>query len=611
MRPTAVESQSVPPKPPPTPHRLPILMTTYESTGLPPPLWGTRPGLTARLVRFFQAHRRGLAMITLAVVALAPAVFIFGHIDEARRDLVYWDEIDTALAFILKLKDGVAPVEFLQELFAINNEHRMVTSRLLFAASYWLSGTINFAWVELAGNATVVALCLLLVVGAGTSARRLRLGVLLACFVFQLEHYENFLWSGSSIDHFQVVLLAAGALVALTRESRAATLAATLLAILATFTLAHGLAVWPVGALSLALAGRRRDLAIWGAIGVLAAAGFFAGFTVNSAQSFTAFSPAGAARVLHYWLSILGAAPALGYAAAAPILGGGLLLTVAFAVWRGAGRRDPVALPLTAFAVLAAGMIAFGRAEHSAGQVFSRYYILSALAWALALYIILNRFSHPRRPLALLAALLPLLLAFNVVANLQFADETDSWLNCRDIAAVNYKQYGVDGRGPFKLHPMPTRATALLRQAESLGVYQMGPVCLPVPFPARAKVTPQIKYFIEEISTSTGAAAVRGWAAIPGQTQSRGSIHLVLRSNEATHVFTTVTIPRDDVPAAMNEPGWTNAGFHFARRLAKMPVGDFQVGLLLSDDEDEHYIMTGHRLVIYGSAGEFASVDSN
>lgn len=549
--------------------------------------------------------------MALIALALAPVCHIFDHTAAARRDLVYWDEFDTALAFILKIKDGIAPGEFLQELFAINNEHRMVTSRLLFAASYWLSGTINFAWVDLAGNAAIVALCLVLVASAGPPERRLRLGVLLTFLIFQLEHYENFLWSGSSIDHFQVIFLAAGALLALTRETRAATLAGALLAILATFTLAHGLAVWPVGAVLLALSGRRRDLAIWGTVSLLAVAGFFAGFTVNSAESFATFSATGAGKVLLYWLSILGAVPALGYPPAAPFLGGGLLLILALAVWHGAFRRERLALPLATFTLLATSMIAFGRAEHSGGEVFSRYYVLSALAWALGLYMLLNRYSHPRRPLTLLAAVLPLLVAFNVIANRQFTDETESWLNCRDIAAVNYKHYGVDGQGPFKLHPTPARSTALLHRAESEGVYQLGPVCLPVPLPAKAKETNRISYFIEEVTTTASAVAVRGWAAIPGRTPSRSSVHLVLRSDHATHVFTTVTVPRADVPVAMKEPGWTNSGFHFARLLANMPTGNFRVGLLITEGDEAQYLMTGHRLSVPRVMGEFASADSN
>ena len=538
----------------------------------------------------------------LVLVVLAPVFYVLDRTADARSGIVYWDEFDTALALVVKLKEGTTPLGFAHDLFALSNEHRMVTSRLLFACSYWFTGTIDFALIDVFGRGTIVGMCLLLVAFAGTARRRWCLAALLAFLLFQLEHYENFLWSGSSIDHFQVLLLAAAALIAVARGSLAGALTGAAIATLATFTLAQGLAVWPAGAATLYLAGRRRDLAIWGGIGALAVGGFFIGFQVNGAESFVAFSATGARQILHYWLTILGATPALGVTKAAPYLGGGLLALLAYVMARGALRRERIALPLAGFAVLAAGLIAIGRAEHSGGQVFSRYYVLSALAWALGLFMLIARHTHPRRPQRWLAALLPVLMAFNFVANREFADETDSWLACRDIAAVHYKQHGTDGRGPFSLHPDPARATSLLNKAEALGVYHLGPVCLRVPFPPHAKATDRIQYFVEAASTNASAAAVHGWAAIPGRESRRGSIHLVLRSATAVHVFTTVTIPRRDVATVMQQPGWLNAGFHFARRLTALPTGEYQVGLLIMDAGHVEYIMTDHRLTLEGLA---------
>jgi len=43
--------------------------------------------------------------------------------------------------------------------FHSNNEHRMVTSRLMFAASYWLTGTVNFHVIGAIGNLFLVGAC--------------------------------------------------------------------------------------------------------------------------------------------------------------------------------------------------------------------------------------------------------------------------------------------------------------------------------------------------------------------------------------------------------------------------------------------------------------------
>jgi hypothetical protein len=111
-----------------------------------------------------------------------------------------------------------------------------------------------------------------LIVGAGSAARRLRLGLVLALGLFQLENYENFLWSGSSIDHFQVLLYVGATVAALAQGTRTAWFIAGLCAVLATLTLAHGLLVWPLGAAILWRARRSpARCSLWAAVAVVTA----------------------------------------------------------------------------------------------------------------------------------------------------------------------------------------------------------------------------------------------------------------------------------------------------------------------------------------------------
>lgn len=559
-----------------------------------------RPAAWVALGQGVRRQRRRVMIGLLITLSLLPVAYMLVRAGQNQRNIAYWDEIDTALALVVKLKEGMTSGEFLRDLFAVNNEHRMVTSRLLFATSYWLTGTVDFTIIGRIGNASIVGLVVLLVAAAGGVERRVRLGVLLAMFLFQLEHYENFLWSGSSIDHFQVVLLAAGAIVALARSTATRVLVGGGLALLATYTLAHGMVIWPVGAFMLWRAGDRRGLLIWIGLGAVAAATFLIGFKVNSAQSFAALSVEGLLTIAHYWLSILGAVPALGNTTAAPVLGGGLLVLLGIACRRGGFQREPVALPLTFFTLASMALIAVGRAELAHGVVFSRYYVLSAVAWALTLFMLLERHSHPRRPFQLLGAALPGLLAFNLVANHEFADEAASWLECRDRAATRFKQYGIDGRGPFTLHPTPAHATELLRKAEELGVYRMGILCPPRAFPAKAKESNRIVYYVDEMTVNARSAYINGWAAIPGERSQRGKLHVVLRSRTETLMFAAVTVTRPDVATGNKQPGWELAGFRFARRRDRLPRGDYQVGFLINEGGRSEYVMTAHRLNLTG-----------
>jgi hypothetical protein len=543
---------------------------------------------------------RRLAAVLIALVALAPVFHMLIQSAAAFRNAAYWDEFDTALALLLRLDAGMGVTEFLRELFAVNNEHRMVTSRLLFAASYWISGTINFSVVALIGNSFMVAACGLLVYEAGTAARRLRLGILLAFLLYHFGNYENFLWSGSSIDHFQIVLLAAGCMAGLARGTAAGAVAAGGCALLATYTLAHGIVLWPAGAVLLLAARRRRHATRWVLASVVVIAAYLSGFEANAAHEFSSGTAGGVLNIGWYWLRLAGSALALGNDTAAAVLGAGLIAAVLGQARRGAATREPLAFGLVVFLLGALALIAIGRATASSGIVYSRYFVLSGLAWALTVFIFLERLVPPARFWRSLAWLLPVMAAFNLTANRVFASRFDAWIECRDRALTSYERHGADGRGEFNLHPAPEHATRLLQRAEQQGVFRMGALCRPRRFPD-AQPSARIAYFVDDLEAGPRLAFAGGWAAIPGQVARRGQIHVVLRSATATHVFTTVTISRPDVVEATNQPGWQRSGFRFAARRDHLPEGELQLGFLLTGDGPAEYIMTAHRLRLVGN----------
>jgi hypothetical protein len=542
---------------------------------------------------------RVLFMAVIALVSILPAGYVLSRAVEASANVVYWDEFDTALSLVLRLQDGMTPSAFFGELFAMNNEHRMVTSRLLFALSYAVTGSVNFSFISLMGNASIVALVVLLIATAGSAVRALRMGALLGFLMFQLEHYENFLWSGSSIDHFQVVLLAGAAVVGVAQGTRAGALWGGLFAMLATFTLAHGILAWLVGSLMLAERRRWTDLIGWIGLAGLTMLGFLNGFAHNESHRFAEISLGGTIDIATYWLTLLGAVPALGNTCVAPALGLVLVATLTWLGTRGALHREPIAFALALFAVIALGLIAVGRAAESDGVIFSRYMVLGATAWAMMGFIILEFFTPAARPFKTLSWVMVVLIGFNLAANHAYEAQAESWMECRDLAVLHFKKHGVDGRGPFSLHPVPTHSTALLAEAEARGVYRLAPICITRSFP-EARPTSEIVYFVDEITVDSRSAFVEGWAAIPGKASKRRSIHLVLKSETETHVYTTVTSRRPDVATVLKQPSADLCGFSFALRRDRLPTGNFQLGILIEDDGNAEYIMTAHRLELIG-----------
>jgi len=553
--------------------------------------------LPERTFPFFRTERS--LVFAAAFVALLPVVYTLARAFSVARDVAYWDELGTVLLFLLRLDDGATWQDSLGELFALGNEHRTFTSRLLFALSYWLTGTVNFVVIGVIGNLFICGLCALLVYSAGTTVRRVRLGLLLAFSLFQLEHYENFQWSGSSIDHFQVVLLAAVSIVGLARGTRAGWLVGVLFAFLATFTLAHGLVVWAVGALLLGLERRWSRLAGWLLVGALTSLVFFYGFAFNPGHKIDLTHAVVLGHIVRYWLTLLGAPLALGVDAAEPFLGIALLGLLGRAFERGAFTRERIAAPLALWAVGALLLVAIGRAELTQGHVYSRYYVLGALAWALAIFLQLEQRHTPARPYHSLRWIVPLLALFNVTANARFAHDAQSWVICRDNAADHYMRYGRDGVGRFTLHPDPAYATQLLREVEQAGVYRMPRLCRQRWFP-EAKPAAGFAYYVDRINVEAQIIAIEGWVARPGAPSAPGQVHLILRSKKSQHIFTTLPQERADVVAVHPQEQWRDAGFRFQRRRWLLPAEDFQIGLLILSEKGPEFVMTAHRLDMTG-----------
>ena len=540
-------------------------------------------------------------LFPLCAITLAPVVYMLARGLMAGRNVAYMDDIDGTLMLLIRLHEGSSLSDLTRWLFEVSNEHRMVTSRLLVTLSYWLTGTVNFQILGVIGNLFVCGLCALLVRTAGTTERRWGMALLLVGLLFQLQHFENFFWSGSSIDHFQVPLLAGGAIVLLARGSRLAWLGAGALALLATFTLAHGLVVWPVGALMLVADRRWRHLTSWLFVGAVTGGVYFLTFEFNPAHHVDAFSGSGTIRILRFWLELLGAPLALGERNLAPALGAALVALLAWQVWTFKLHRERIALPLALWAIGSLGLVAVGRANLGAGALSSRYYVLASLAWALAIFMLQQRWREEARPHRFLVWLVPGLAIFNLAANLKFAGEARRWIAERDQAITDFTRHDRDGTGVAKLHPHPDHATRVIRQAAELDVFEMPSTSVESPLPVTLPGT-GFSTSIDRLAVDEHLVTIDGWAAVAGRVARPGDVHVVLISANEKRVHTTMTVPRSDLITTFPGERWGQAGFHFALRRSLLPPENYQVGVLIPTARGAELVMTKQRLELGDAA---------
>lgn len=539
-------------------------------------------------------------------LAILPVAYIAWQVVTSSRNIVFWDEFDTALALILRMNAGADWNELLHRFFVVNNEHRMVTSRLLFAASYWLTGTVNFHVIGAIGNLFLVGTCGWLLVAVKGTERRIRLGVVLAFLMFQLEHFENLLWSGASIDHFQVVMLGVGAMAGLAAGSRRAAIGAGVLGVLATFTLAQGVAVWPVGALLLAHQRRWPHLGAWSVAGAVTIAFYLQGFELNPAHHIGGGNGQLVSHIAVYWLALLGGPMTLGNSAIAPFPGLLLLATLGVLLARGGLRREPLAMSVALFAVVALGLIAYGRSELAGTEINSRYLVLGALAWALVIFMLLELGSSAAHPYRLLLGVTPALVAFNVAANVRFAPLAEGYVEVRDRAATSFMQFGQDGRGITRLHPRDKHADIILEMARAQGVYALPEVSHETRL-APAKPSDRMVAYADEVILNDRALTVGGWAMLKGEDSRRGHVYVVLKSAATQKIYSTVTLLRPDVAKAYQVPGWRQSGFRAVISRDRLPAEDVEVGVIVVGSNGPEILMLPHRLTL-SHGGEATAV---
>ncbi|MBI5769257.1 MAG: hypothetical protein HZA93_15795 [Verrucomicrobia bacterium] len=542
------------------------------------------------------ARRHRMFPALLVIAAAVPVIFVAARIAGACRNLPFWDEFDSVLALLLRLDSGPGWREFFSQLFQLDSEHRTVVSRLIVAAGFGFTGGVNFDVLCVLGNLSLVLMCGLLLATLPAAASRVRLGVVLAFGLFHLEHYEAFLWSGASIDHFMVLMMVAAALAALHQGGRFALAGAGLFAVLATFTLAHGCVVWPIGAVLLWSAGRRRACAAWCSLAVLALVVFFHGFHIQNAHQIRDFSPAGLARLGQFWLALLGGPLTFGARQHAPLFGLALLGLLGWTAARGVVRRHPALAAMVAFALASLALIAFGRLEVAPAHIQSRYLILGSLVWSLAVFLVVEELTRATRPYRVLAWSLPALGGFNLAATHQSLHDADTFVWSREYPAVRFKQYGEEGHAHgFRLHPGPDTARTILNQVAARGIYQLPRLChevtVPEPQPNPAMVT-----YVTDLTADQNAVGFEGWAMLPNRRSRRGEIHALLRSEHRTLVMTTYSVARPDVAKALKEPLWRYCGYNFVLRRHRLPQEDYQIGLVITDGDTSTLKMTDHWL---------------
>lgn len=373
--------------------------------------------------------RLALALVLAPLGLQTLAVSLFGV------NTLVWDEF-YYVDFIRKVLAGE---NWLSWIWVQHNEHRVIPMKLAMAALAPLT-----RWDTKAEMYLSVVLAGLVVLGLWRLYRRaggasLLLFAPVPWLVCSLSQYQNMLY-GMMICHYFTLLGVVWALVFLDRRSGGGLAAAVFCGATATYSIANGLLVWPVGLALLLAQGARRSLTVaWTVASVVLTSLYFYRFTMPPGGTPVSRDLAGLYRLASFGIAALGAPLGAGnmdWSRAAGLAVAGAILAVAWR-WRRQGlswmRGEALPGALILFAVLSCGMIAFGRAGSGIPPLESRYIAYSSLA-LVGVYMILGLWSRRQEVPAgrlWLTGATALLVPGLIAANLYGLRQARDWRNLR------------------------------------------------------------------------------------------------------------------------------------------------------------------------------------
>lgn len=201
-------------------------------------------------------------LVVLPVLCFVVFVFTYAI------NVPWLDDIDSFLGFMLAYLDAPTLAGKMHEVLVPNNEHRIVTAKLITLVIYYLTGEVNFRWLIL-----VALLFLLGIFGLFFRVfRSMQLPLLafvpVAFVLFQPQYYLTSLSAVTSLQHHVVILFVFSALYLLAGGTRKQFGAALALQVMASLSMSNGLFGWVAGAAVLALQRQWLRLAGWLGLGV-------------------------------------------------------------------------------------------------------------------------------------------------------------------------------------------------------------------------------------------------------------------------------------------------------------------------------------------------------
>ncbi|GAB4023582.1 hypothetical protein [Spirosoma koreense] len=216
---------------------------------------------------------------SLALVLIAIPVLCFGVLLSVYVvDVPWMDDVDAFLSFILGYIDAPTVGKKIDWLLQPNNEHRILTGKLITVFLYKLTGTVNFRWLIFAAFLFLLAVPVIFYRVFRSMNLPMVAFVPVPFLLLQPQYYLTTTWAITSLQHQVVVGLIVVTIYLLANGGRNRFVGGLGLQILASFSMSNGLFGWVAGAVVLATQRHWLRLGVWLLVGVVTIWGYFHDF---------------------------------------------------------------------------------------------------------------------------------------------------------------------------------------------------------------------------------------------------------------------------------------------------------------------------------------------
>jgi hypothetical protein len=322
-------------------------------------------------------------VLSWSIICIPLVLFIwtlYGWVPKAP----FVDDFDAILNFFIEFKDQPTTLGKLQRIFAQHNEHRIILTRSLAVALFALRGSVEFDLLDYFGIGFLVAFAMLMYASfRRTKTPLIAAAASLPCFlmIFQPQPLECLVWSTVSVAISGVLLFCGLTLWLLTSNYRWYLPLSLLTTAITLGSLGNGVIIFPTVVAMLVLAGRYRDMVIWGTACLVLVTLYFWGYVPNPGHPSVMESLPEVSRNFLYTLYFIGSALCFGNADAALWLGIVAYVALAILLVTRYDRQNPVVFGMILFLFGSIWVNALSRSEYGITYALdqNRYGLYSAL----------------------------------------------------------------------------------------------------------------------------------------------------------------------------------------------------------------------------------------